>query len=174
MDDTPEGNLMNDSDLEGPAPTQPTPPVYDPGYAVQPSAAPPAYSAGAGQGSMPRKPGKLTAIAIIMLVSGIINCLYSLYYIVLAPFTMCLSLIVLPLILTTGIMEIVHASKLLKDPIEVYKPATAIAILEICCVLLCSMFAVVAGILSLVFWSDPEVKQYYRDCAIARGYQPQV
>lgn len=170
MEDTPQGNPMHDHDPTTPPATPPAPgPPAPPAYG-----APPAYHAGHGQGAMPKKPGKLTAIAVIMLVSGIFNCLYSLYYIVLAPFTMCLSLIVLPLILTTGIMEIVHASKLLKDPIPVYKPATAIAVLEICCVLLCSMFAVVAGILALIFWGDPEVKQYYRDCAIARGYQPQV
>lgn len=167
MEDIPEGNPMHGHDPPPPPPPAPGQPgAYGGGY-------PPATVV-PGSGGMPRKPGKLTAVAVIMLVSGIINCLYSLYYLVLAPFTMCLSLFALPLILTAGILEIVHASKLLKDPITVHKPATGIAVLEICCVILCSMFSVVAGILALVFWGDPEVKQYYRDVAIAQGYQPQV
>ncbi|MFI4861741.1 MAG: hypothetical protein ACIAXF_13805 [Phycisphaerales bacterium JB063] len=168
MEDIPEGNPMHSHDPTAPPPPPPPAGMQGGGYPAGP-----APTQGPPGGRIP-KPGKLQAIAIIMLISGIINCLYSLYYLVLAPFTMCLSLIALPLILTAGIMEIVHASKLLKDPITVYKPATGIAVLEICCVLLCSMFSVVAGILALVFWSDPEVKQYYRDVALARGFQPQV
>lgn len=160
MEDTPEGNPSHNYD-----PTQPPPPPPShgaPGY-------PPPQPGYAAPPAMPKKPGKLTAIAIIMLVSGIFNCLTGV-----ALIFGCWTAVLSPLLLTAGILEIVHSTKILKDPIEVYKPATGIAILEICCILGCSVYALVAGILNLVFWGDPEVKQYYRDVAIARGYQPQV
>ncbi|MEM9415441.1 MAG: hypothetical protein AAGA29_08200 [Planctomycetota bacterium] len=122
---------------------------------------------------MPKKPGKLQAVAIIMLVSGIFNLIYAVVMLIMA-FATCVTIVLFPLLLVAGILEIIHATKLLKDPVEAYKPATAIAVLEICSILGCNVYSLVAGILNLIFWGDPDVKQYYRDVAIARGYQPQV
>lgn len=148
---------------------------YDPTQPPAPPSYPPAAAApAAGWQGPPRKPGKLTAIAVLMLISGILNCFWSLLLLIYAIPTICFSLIPLPLVLVSGIMEIIHASKLLKEPIAVYKPAPGIAVLEICCVITCNMYALVAGILNLIFWGDPQVKQYYRDVALYRGYQPQV
>lgn len=124
-------------------------------------------------GGMPKKPGKLQAVAIIMLVSGIFNLIYAVVMLIMA-FATCVTIVLFPLLLVAGILEIIHATKLLKDPVEAYKPATAIAVLEICSILGCNVYSLVAGILNLIFWGDPDVKQYYRDVAIARGYQPQV
>lgn len=160
MEDIPEGNPLHSHD-----PTQPPPPPPAPGAPGYPPPQPGYVSPPA----MPKKPGKLTAIAIIMLISGIFNCLIGF-----ALIFGCYTAILTPLLLTAGILEIVHAAKILKDPIEVYKPATGLAILEIVCILGCNWYSLVAGILNLVFWGDPQVKQYYRDVAIARGYQPQV
>lgn len=164
MEDIPEGNPLHSHDPTQPPPPPPAPgapgyPPPQPGYAAPPA--------------MPKKPGKLTAIAIIMLVSGIFNLLFSLSMLIAALGT-CVTILLVPLFLVAGILEIIHATKILKDPIEVYKPATGLAILEICCIIGCNFYSLVAGILNLVFWGDPQVKQYYRDVAIARGYQPQV
>ncbi|XAM00652.1 hypothetical protein OT109_04515 [Phycisphaeraceae bacterium D3-23] len=149
----------------GAPPPPPTGPPGAPGGGYPPAAA---AMQGPPGGHIP-KPGKLQAIAIMMLISGIINCLYG----VLLIFG-CWTAILTPLLLTAGILEIIHATKILKDPIEVYKPATGIAVLEICSILGCNVYSMVAGIINLIFWGDPQVKQYYRDVAIARGFQPQV
>ena len=164
MEDIPRGNPMHEHDPTAPPPP-PAPPAYNPGYPPQPPAAP-GYGGG---GNSPTKPGKVQAMSIMMLISGILNCILGLSLVL-----TCYGIILAPLPITCGILEIIHATKLLKDPIETYKPPTGLAILEICCILACGMTACVIGILNLVFSGDPEVKQYYRDVALARGYQPQV
>lgn len=180
MEEIPQGNPRHDDDPTRPPNPPAPPPAYGTppaqpspyaqgGYPMGPAGGYPGGSGGYAGGGMPRKPGKLTAVAIIMLISGIFNCIIGIMLIF-----GCYTVVLTPLLLTAGILEIVHASKLLKDPIDAYKPATGLAILEIVCILGCNVSSLVAGILNLVFWGDPQVQQYYRDVAIARGYQPQV
>lgn len=109
------------------------------------------------------KPGLVQAIAIMTLVNGILNVLWGgaatlamipgVVTLCLVPFT------VLPLIL--GIFEIIFAAKLLGNPPQPVQPSQAIAIMEICCILVGNVVSLVVGILALVFYSDPAVKAYF-------------
>lgn len=114
-----------------------------------------------------QKPGKVQAIAIMTLVDGILNILYSVTFalglIVGAFGTVGLTLLCLPIAalpLVVGILEIVGSVKLLKTPARQFKVKT-IAILEIVNVISLFFPSLVVGILNLVFYNDPEVKAYF-------------
>jgi hypothetical protein len=113
-----------------------------------------------------RKPGKVTAIAIMTLVSGILNCLWGLtmgFTLFAANFFACYWA---PYTITLGVLEIIYASKLLgQNPTNV-KPANYLAIMEIVNITTVNGYQfvigdLVVGILALVFYSDPEVKAYF-------------
>ena len=113
------------------------------------------------------KPGKVQAIAIYSLIVGILNCLYGLFMIVYGGvagvFTFgfgCLLWILVPLPLITGVLELVYASKLLPQAPEPIQPFKVLAILEISNILCCNVLPMVAGILSLIFYTDPKVTEY--------------
>jgi hypothetical protein len=109
------------------------------------------------------RPGTVTAIAIMTLVSGIVNVIWgmvaagsalaSFVFACLVPFA------ILPTVL--GVFEIIYAAKLLFNPPQPIQPSNTIAILEICTILFGNVFSMVAGILSLVFYNDPVVKEYF-------------
>ena len=111
------------------------------------------------------KPGMFMAVAIITLVSGVINILYGLGVTVgivlgtLGIGLICAPLTILPAVL--GIFEILYAVKLLANPPQRVQPSQAIAIMEIACILSGKVLSTVAGILALVFYSDPAVKAYF-------------
>ena len=117
----------------------------------------------------PQKPGKVQAIAILTLVSGITNILWMLFlgvfvFSAIAIVTIgigCLlfALLLLPIIL--GVFEIIYSAKLLPTPIKPVNPSQAIAILEICCILTGNVISLVVGILALVFYDDARVKAYF-------------
>ena len=71
----------------------------------------------------------------------------------------CTPITILPTIL--GIFEIIYAAKLMSNPPQQIQPSTNIAILEIVCLLVGNLFAVVVGILALVFYNDLVVKDYF-------------
>jgi len=108
-------------------------------------------------------PGLVKTIAVMTLINGIINIFWgliatvtvaaSIFLICLAPFA------ILPTIL--GIFEIIYAAKLLTEPPQPVRPSQTIAILEILCVLTGNVFSMIVGILSLVFYNDPQVKGYF-------------
>ena len=110
------------------------------------------------------KPGKVQAIAIMLLVNGILNILSGLGVtagIVLGTIgigILCAPVTILPSVL--GIFEVIYASKLLSDPPRRVKNLQTIAILEICTIVIGNVVSVVIGILNLVFLSEPEVKTY--------------
>ena len=110
------------------------------------------------------KPGKVQAIAIMMLVNGILNILCGLGVtasIVLGTIgigILCAPVTILPAVL--GIFEVISASKLLSDPVRPVQNLQTIAILEIVAVVCGNGISVVVGILNLVFLSEPEVKAY--------------
>ncbi len=110
-------------------------------------------------------PGKVQAVAILTLISGITNILWMLILgITVSISTLgvgCLGFpfYVAPIVL--GVFEILYAVKLLPEPIKPAKPSQTIAILEICCILTGNLIAVAAGIVALVMYSDPEVKAYF-------------
>ncbi len=111
------------------------------------------------------KPGKLTTISVLTLISGISNILAALILtgsIVLGTFgigLLCAPVTLLPLVL--GIFEIIFAAKLLANPPKPVNPSQTLAILEICCILFGNIIALAAGIVALVLYSDAEVKQYF-------------
>lgn len=115
--------------------------------------------------SAPEKPGKVTAIAALTLVSGISNILGALIVtatIVLGSFgvgLLCAPATLLPIVL--GVFEIIYAAKLLANPPKPTDPSEVLAILEICAILYGNIFSLIAGILALVFYSDPETKQFF-------------
>jgi hypothetical protein len=119
-------------------------------------------------GSQPiRKPGKVQAIAIMTLVSGVLNCLWGLsagVSILAANFFGCYWA---PYAITLGVLEIIYAAKLLGSNPTRLQPAKYLAIMQIINITTLNFYQlfvgdVVVGILALVFYSDPEVDAYFR------------
>lgn len=109
------------------------------------------------------RPGIVTTIAVITLISGIVNVFWG----AIMGFSMASSILLLCLApifvaqLAFGIYEIVYASKLLYSPPQPVQPSTTVAILEISTILVLNVFSLVVGILALVFYNDPQVKAYF-------------
>ena len=110
-----------------------------------------------------QSPGLVKTIAIMTLINGIINIFWGLVATVSVTASIvliCLApLAILPTVL--GIFEIIYAAKLLSEPPRPVQPSTTIAILEILCILAFNVFSMVVGILALVFYNDPQVKDYF-------------
>ena len=119
--------------------------------------------------SMPQtptdKPGMFTALSVATLVSGIINILYGLTLtggIVIGTIglgLLCAPVTILPSVL--GIFEILYAIKLMANPPQPVQPSQAIAIMEICCILLGGVIPAGVGIFALVAYSDATIKNYF-------------
>ena len=113
--------------------------------------------------NLQQKPTLVHVIAWMTLASGVVNlfwgvaashtALASVIGIFCVPFT------ILPTVL--GIFEVMYAAKLFSDPPQVTVPATNIAVLEILCVLTFNVFSMAVGILSLVFYNDTIVRNYF-------------
>ena len=135
------------------------------------TAYPPDLSPGVNPVLRPR-PGKATAMGVMILISGIINILWGLTLAVVATINavvgalliyglfcipgICVGLLQIPL----GIFEIIHGAQLLGQPPKT-KPSRAIAIMEIICIIAGNIYAVIVGILVLVFANDQEVNSYF-------------
>lgn len=109
------------------------------------------------------KPDKVEAVAILSLINGILNILWGLGLSLLAGVTIvgicCIPWTILPTIL--GAFEVVYAAKLLASDPRAVKPAKAIAILDILCILEGNFISMVVGILLLVFYADNEVENWF-------------
>jgi hypothetical protein len=110
-----------------------------------------------------QKPTLVNVIAWMTLASGIVNLFWGIAAsgALLATIVgvICMPITILPTIL--GIFEIIYAAKLMSDPPQHIQPSTNLAILEIVCVIVGNLFAVVVGILALVFYNDLTVKTYF-------------
>lgn len=110
-----------------------------------------------------QKPTLIHVIAWTTLASGIVNMIWGLAASGTALATLvgiiCTPLTILPSIL--GIFEVIYAAKLLSNPPQSAQPSPNIAIFEIACILTGNVFAMVVGILSLVFYNDQIVKDYF-------------
>ena len=110
-----------------------------------------------------QKPTLVNVIAWMTLASGIVNLFWglglSLTVLVTIVGIVCIPFAILPTVL--GIFEIIYAAKLLSNPPQAVQPSTNIAILEIVCILAGNIFAVVVGILALVFYNDLTVRDYF-------------
>ena len=112
-----------------------------------------------------QKPNLIIVIAGTTLVSGIVNLFWGLVasYTAVGTFVgiFCIPLTTLPVIL--GIFEIIYAAKMLSSPPQPLRPSTSIAIFEVLCFLTGNIFSMVVGILSLVFYNDVTVKNYFAE-----------
>lgn len=124
--------------------------------------------AGPNSSDFSTKPGKIMTMAIVTLVSGCLNAVWAMtsaiYVFVVGLSTCgigCLFIFVPAFLLLVAILEILYATKLLATHPKTDHPSVAIPILEILCLLTCNPVALAAGILNLIFSSDPEVKAYF-------------
>lgn len=123
-----------------------------------------------------QKPGLVTAIAIMTLVSGIINLFWG--YIASASALgtivgiVCLPITILPTIL--GVFEIIYAAKLLSAQPQPVQPSTSIAVFQILTFLMGNIFSMVVGILTLIFYNDKTVKDYFARLNGTMVYAPEA
>jgi hypothetical protein len=112
-----------------------------------------------------QKPTLVNVIAWMTLASGIVNLFWGLGVSLTVLVStigfglICLPLTILPTIL--GVFEIIYAAKLMSNPPQAVRPSTNIAILEIVCILAGNIFSVAVGILTLVFYNDMAVRDYF-------------
>ena len=110
-----------------------------------------------------QKPGLVTTIALMTLVSGIINLFWGFVASATALGTIigviCLPITVLPTIL--GVFEIIYAAKLLSAQPQPVQPSTSIAVFQVLTFLMGNIFSMIVGILSLIFYNDLTVKDYF-------------
>ena len=108
-------------------------------------------------------PSLVKTIAVLTLVNGIVNVFWGLIAVSFTAslfFLWCLvPFAILPTIL--GAFEIIYALKLLNNPPQPVQPSNSIAILEILAVFAFNFFSMIVGILSLVFYNDPQVKEFF-------------
>ncbi|NOH04148.1 MAG: hypothetical protein HND47_20330 [Chloroflexi bacterium] len=113
--------------------------------------------------SYEEKPGLVTAIALMTLVSGIINLFWGFVASATALGTIvgviCLPVTILPTIL--GVFEIIYSAKLLSAQPQPVQPSPSIAVFEILMVVYANVFSLIAGILVLIFYNDLTVKDYF-------------
>lgn len=110
-----------------------------------------------------QKPTLVHVIAWTTLASGIVNLFWGFVASGTALATVigifCIPLTLLPTLL--GVFELIYAAKLFSNPPQPLKPSTNIAVLEIACLLAGNVFSMAVGILSLVFYNDAVVKEYF-------------
>ncbi|MCI0554519.1 MAG: hypothetical protein L0287_26520 [Anaerolineae bacterium] len=103
------------------------------------------------------KPTLIHVIAWTTLASGVVNILFGITALDTFIGFICAPLSILPILL--GAFELVYAAKLFgTQPI---KPSTNIAVFELACILFGNVFSMAVGILSLVFYNDTIVKDYF-------------
>ena len=110
-----------------------------------------------------QKPTLVHVIAWTTLASGIVNLFWGFAAsgTALASFigAICVPVTILPTVL--GIFELIYAAKLFSNPPQAIRPSTNIAVFQIACVLVGNVFSMAVGILSLVFYNDIVVKEYF-------------
>jgi hypothetical protein len=109
------------------------------------------------------KPTLFQVIAWMTLTSGVVNLFWGLAASGTALATIvgviCTPITILPTIL--GVFELIYAAKLFSEPPQIVQPSTNIAVFEIASVLTGNIFSMAVGILALVFYNDPVVKDYF-------------
>lgn len=115
------------------------------------------------QNSIFNRPDKVTAIAVLSLLNGIVSVFWGIIISIGALATIvgicCLPATILPIIL--GGFEIVYAVHLFSNPPRPSTPSKTIAILDIFSILYGNFISLVIGILLLVFYNDSDVKEWF-------------
>jgi hypothetical protein len=112
-----------------------------------------------------QKPSNVTALGVLTIVSGALNLLGGAgltISVVLGTFglgLLCVPITALPTVL--GVFEILYGIKLVQVPPQPVKPSQTLAILELLTFFYFNVISGVVGILALVFYNDPEVKEYF-------------
>ena len=107
-----------------------------------------------------QKPNLVNVIAWMVLTSGVVNLVWGVVAVTGFWWTViCIPFLILPTVL--GVFEVIYAAKLMSNPPQALQPSTNIAIFEIIAILFGNVFAVVVGILSLVFYNDQIVRDYF-------------
>ncbi len=123
-----------------------------------------------------QKPGLITAIAVMTLTSGVINLFWGFIASATAFGTIigivCLPITILPTIL--GVFEIIYAAKLFSVQPQAVQPSPSIAVFEILTFLMGNIFSMVVGILSLIFYNDQSVRDYFARLNGVQIYAPAV
>jgi hypothetical protein len=151
-----------------PPPGEPPPggsPPGGPPYSPPPGDAYAGYPPQRGY-SLTDKPGKIAAIIVLTLISGIFN-IFAAFTGTAAVVTgtlglgliCCAPLTVLPGVL--GVFEIIYAMNLMGSPPRPVQPNHTLAALEIACIVFGNLLAVAAGVVSLILYNDPEVRAYF-------------
>lgn len=113
--------------------------------------------------NIPQKPALVHVIAWTTLASGVTNLFWGIAASHAALATVigfvCVPITILPTVL--GIFELIYAAKLFSNPPQEIKPSTNIAVCEIACIITGNVFSMAVGILSLVFYNDTVVKDYF-------------
>jgi hypothetical protein len=116
--------------------------------------------------SLADKPGKISAIILLTLMSGLFNIFAALAgtaAVVTGTLGLgllcCAPIAILPFVL--GVFEVLHAFNLMASPPKPVQPNRTLSILEILTIFYGNVFSVIVGIVTLVFYSEPEVKNYF-------------
>jgi hypothetical protein len=110
-----------------------------------------------------QKPALFTTIAILTMLSGIVNLFWGFIASATALGTfigvICLPITILPTIL--GVFEIIYAAKLISAQPQAVQPSQPLAIFQITTFIYGNVFSMVVGILNLIFFKDQTVKDYF-------------
>jgi len=110
-----------------------------------------------------QKPTLVQVIAWTTLASGVVNLFWGLAasgtFLATIIGVICTPFTILPTVL--GVFELIYAAKLFSTPPQAVQPSTNLAVFEIASVLAGNVFSMAVGILSLVFYNDPVVKDYF-------------
>jgi hypothetical protein len=115
-----------------------------------------------------RKPGKVTALAVINLAQGILSTCYAVwlvfFFLVFALGTAGCGCVLVPLAvypLVVGILAIVYGAKLLPEPPQPVRPAHWLAVMQMCTLLFGDVVSFAAGVANLVLLNDPDVTAWF-------------
>lgn len=117
------------------------------------------------------KPGKVQAVAVMMLVGGILAILHGLGYLLYVGLVGIASLgfgflcCLWPgpyYTLTLGVMATIKGSQLLGRDAHLQTPPQTVAVMQVVNIINLDLPNCVMGIISLIFLGDPEVQRYFR------------
>jgi phage FluMu protein Com len=119
------------------------------------------------------KPGKVTAMGIMILIGGCLAALsvatgifatlsLSTAFPPLLPFLFCVGIVTIPYEIVLAIVAITKGLRLLGSNAWRQSPPKVVAIMQIVNILACDITNVILGIIVLVFCGDPDVKAYLR------------